>query len=88
MSFESIFASARVVDLILVFMLVEASALILLWRIRGRGLKPADLIATLAAGACLLLALRSALAGATGMMVAFLLLSLVAHLADLARRWR
>lgn len=48
-----------------------------------------ELAANLAAGAFLLLALRAALAGAGPVWIAASLLgALVAHLADLALRWR
>jgi hypothetical protein len=43
----------------------------------------------LLAGACLLMALRSALSGSGwAWIAAWLFAALVAHLADLARRWR
>lgn len=83
------FASGRIVDAILAFMVVEA-VLLIAWRARtGRGIAAADLLANLAAGATLLLALRAALAGAAWSWVAAALMAaLVAHVADLSRRWR
>jgi hypothetical protein len=52
-------------------------------------LPPGDIVALLAPGACLMLALWAAMAGAwwgwTGLA---LTAALVAHLVDLARRWR
>lgn len=81
-------ASGRIVDLVLVVMAIEAIVLIGLWRRTGRGVAPVDLLANLAAGACLLGALRSALVGAGEVWVGgFLVLAFVAHIADLTRRW-
>jgi len=82
-------ASGRIVDLILVLMAAEAVGLILYRRATGRGIAPLDLIVNLAAGACLLLAVRAALGGAGwGWIAASLAAALAAHLADLGRRWR
>ncbi len=76
-----LFASGRIVDAILLLTALEAGALLLLRR--------RDLLATLLAGAALLAALRLALAGAEWTWVALALLAaLIAHLFDLARRWR
>lgn len=82
-------ASGRVVDLILALMAVEGTVLAVHHRRTGRGIPLPDLAVNLAAGACLLLALRAALtdAGWTG-TAAWLGLALAAHLADLGRRWR
>ncbi len=85
---SALFASGRVVDAILLVVLAEAVALALLHRATGRGPPPAALLPNLAAGACLLLALRGALRGAAWPFLALCLLgSLVAHLADLRVRW-
>ncbi len=84
-----LFASGRIIDLILALTAVEAVALIAWHRRSGRGIAAADLLPNLAAGACLLLAVRVALAGAGWMWAALCLAgSLVAHLSDLRRRWR
>jgi len=86
---SELFASGRVVDLILV--LVAAEALLLWWRHRrgGRAPDPGDVASNLAAGVCLLLALRGALVGAWWGWIALCLSSaLLAHAADLARRAR
>ena len=81
--------SGRIVDLILLLVLVEAACLIG-WRCRsGRGPRPAMVIANLAAGGSLLLALRAALAGASWPWIACALgVALAAHIADLGLRWR
>jgi hypothetical protein len=84
-----LFASGRIVDLILGLTLLEGLLLALYHRRTGRGVAPADLVPNLLAGACILLAARGALVGAWWGWVALALAgSLVAHLADLGRRWR
>ena len=83
-----IFTSGQIADIILALVVLEAVALIAYWRVTGRGIAAADLLPNLAAGACLLLALRTAITGAGWIWTAaFLAAALVAHLADLARRW-
>lgn len=83
-----LFASGRAVDLVLAFVAVEALVLALHRRHTGRGLPPADLAALLLPGVGLLLALRAALVGAWwGWTALALLAALLAHLADVGRRW-
>lgn len=83
-----LFAGGRIVDGILAFMLIECAALTLLRRRSRRGLGSVELIVTLSAGAALLLALRSALAGSGWQSVAVWLgAALAAHLLDLRLRW-
>jgi hypothetical protein len=85
---SALFDSGRIVDLILVLVVLEALLLLGLRVRRGGGIMPRALLANLLAGACLLLALRSALTGADWVWPAmFLLLALPAHLADLYGRW-
>ena len=85
---QDMVTSGRVVDLIIAFMAVEALALFVYCRRTPLGPAPADIVAMLLAGLCLLLALRAALTGADWFWVAaFLFAALIAHLADLRRRW-
>ena len=85
---EELVASGRIVDVILGLVVVQFIALALYRRATGRGPAPADIAFSLLAGAGLLLALRAALTGADWTSIAaFLAAALVAHLADLARRW-
>jgi hypothetical protein len=86
---DSLIRDGTIVPLILGLMAVEAAAL-LVWRARtGTGPAPLPLLVNLAAGASLLGALWAALSGAGGPAVGGLLaLALVAHLTDLALRWR
>lgn len=84
-----LFASGRVVDLVLVLMAVEGAALALHRSRTGRGVPIPGLLAFLCAGACLLLALRGALVGAPWWWMAAALAGAgAAHAADLALRWR
>ena len=84
---SELFATGRIVDLILGFMAVEGLALAILRRRIGRGLALADVAANLLSGFCLLLALRAALDGAwRGWTALALAAALTAHLADLKRR--
>jgi hypothetical protein len=85
----NLFATGRIVDLILAFTAIEAALLVAWHRRSGRGPAPADLLSNLMSGVCLMLALRGALVGAWwGWIAAGLLAALVAHLFDLQRRWR
>jgi hypothetical protein len=85
---SALFASGRVIDLILGLTAAEAILLILWHRRTGRGVPPRPLLLNLLAGACLLLAVRAVLCGAGWPWVALALAgSLLAHLADLRERW-
>lgn len=84
-----LFSSGRIVDLILALMVLEGLLLVGWHRLTGKGPAPLDVVANLLAGALLLAALRAALMGAHWTHVAlWLLAAFIAHLADLARRWR
>ncbi len=88
MRLAGLFASGRIVDLVLFFVVIEATVLIVLHRKTGRGIANGDLLVSLGAGIALLLALRAALVGLPWPgIAACLVLALVAHLLDLARRW-
>jgi hypothetical protein len=81
---EGLFASGQIVDLALALLGLEA-ILLLVWKgLGGRPPSPLRVLPTLAAGACLLLALRASLTGAGWPLVAaWLTLGLISHLADL-----
>jgi len=81
-------ASPRLAEAILGVLVLEALALLLYWRARGRGIAPAGYIWNLAAGAFFLLALRAALAGQDTWVAPFLAGAGLAHLADMIRRWK
>jgi hypothetical protein len=81
-------SSGRVVDIAILVTVAEAAALVAYRWATGRGLALSDVAAMLGAGLCLMLALRAALTGAAaGWIAAFLVAALLAHLADLRRRW-
>jgi hypothetical protein len=83
-----LFASGRVVDLVLAVMALEAIAFVVFRRQTGRGIAP-GLLWNLLAGAGLLIALRGALVGATWPWIGLpLMVALVAHIADIAQRLR
>ena len=84
-----LFASGRIVDLILAFVALEALVLIG-WRLyRGRGPSPVTLACNLAAGAALMLAIRAALTGSDWTIVAgCMLASLAAHLTEMCLKFR
>ncbi len=80
-------ASGRVVDLALLLLAVEAGVLIVYRHRTGRGVAALDLIPGVAAGACLLLALRAALSDVSAVWIAVAMsAALPAHLYDLYRR--
>ncbi|MBK5958509.1 hypothetical protein CCR97_09855 [Rhodoplanes elegans] len=85
-----LFASGRVIDLILALVVVETIALALAGRmpaLAGRLPPLRRLLPNLAAGACLLVAVRAALVGADWVWVAAsLFAALMAHVADLLTR--
>jgi hypothetical protein len=83
---QSLVSSWRIVDLILLFMLIEVAALLAYRRLTGRGLKPLNLVLMLLPGLCLLLALRAGLTGGWTGVLAWLGAALVCHAADLWRR--
>jgi hypothetical protein len=81
--------SGRAVDLILGLLVIEAAVLLTFHHRTGRGLGARQLLGLLLSGGFLLLALRAALTDAGWLWIgAWLTLALVAHLADLAMRWR
>ncbi|MCU0790156.1 MAG: hypothetical protein MUE79_03745 [Nitratireductor sp.] len=82
------FADGWIIDIILGLMALEAVALIALRRSLGRGPSPLEILASLAAGLCLLIALRTALTGGPWQLIAAALAaSLVVHLTDMRLRW-
>ncbi|MBS0579161.1 MAG: hypothetical protein JSR36_07845 [Proteobacteria bacterium] len=83
------FAGPHVADIALGALLLEGVVLLEYHRRTGSGVRPADLAMGLVPGACLLLALRFALAGAGGAVLSFFLsAAFLTHLADTRRRWR
>jgi hypothetical protein len=84
-----LFATGRIVDLILAITAIEAILVVAYHRRTGRGIAPAAFLGTLLSGVWLMLALRGALVGPWWGWIALCLVgSLVAHLVDLRCRWR
>ena len=84
-----LFASGRIVDIVLIVTCLEGLVLIAMHRVTRRGPKPIDIAANLGAGMCLMLALGAALRGSDWPWIALWLgLSGAAHALDLRRRWR
>jgi hypothetical protein len=83
-----LFATGKVVDLILVLMIAETLVLAGYHHLTGRGISTVPLLTNMAAGACLLLALRAALAGGSWSVIAIALsAALGMHALDLRSRW-
>lgn len=81
--------SGAIVDFMLVFVAVEVTVLIALYRLRGFGLAPTALLLNIGAGTSLMLALRATLYGHDWPLIALWLVSaLIFHVSDLAYRFR
>ena len=86
---DALFANGRVVDLVIALTVCEGLFLVWLRRRSGKGLALADVMGNLGAGIFLMLALRAALLReASENISVWLVAALIAHLADLYRRWR
>ncbi len=80
---------ALLIDLVIVFTLLEGAALVVYHRITGKGVAPRDFALNMASGLCLMLALRCLAHGAGAAWVAlFLVAAGLAHGTDLWLRWR
>ncbi len=79
----------QLIDAVIVFTLIECLLLLAYHRSTGKGVAPRDFLANMAAGLCLMLALRC-LAADLGVawVVLCLLAAGVAHGVDIMRRWR
>ncbi len=84
-----LFYSGLILDIIIGLVFVEGAALVAYHRLTGRGPTPRDALSNLAAGLALMIAARAALVDADWRWIAlWLLAGLLAHLWDLAQRWR
>jgi hypothetical protein len=89
LSLEQIVLSGRLVDFALLVLVVESIAVILIHRRTGQGPDAPRVLSNAAAGGTLMLALRAALVGQGWLWITlWLLCALVAHVTDLALRWR
>lgn len=81
--------NGRLIDWIVALLAFEALALSAVRAFLGRGPSVVSTTANCAAGGALFLALRAAMANAPFVVIGgCLLVALVAHIADLAMRWR
>lgn len=86
---EDLFASGRIVDIIIALMVVEAIVLIAYHKSTGQGIKVPQVLSNLLAGICLFLALRLAITDAHWTWIGVALAAaLAAHVLDLTSRWR
>ncbi len=89
MNLESLISSGRIVDIMVIFVIVEVLVLIVYWRVKQRGIPTVPLLANIGAGGSLMLALGASIKGAGHLVVALCLVAaLVFHLTDLALRWK
>lgn len=86
---EALFSGPRLADMVIALAVLEGLALVVFYRATGRGIAPGDYLFNLVSGLCLMLALRSLLAGnGWPWQAGWLLAAGLAHWADLWRRWR
>jgi len=85
---DDLFASGRLIDVMLIALLAEVVVIQLYRRRTGGGIALVPLLLNLGAGGSLMLALRAALTNADWRWVGFCLtLALLFHLADQRQRW-
>lgn len=87
--FESLIFSGRIVDLMIVFLVLEIVGIAWLRKFRGVGIPVGPLLVNIGAGGSIMLALRAALTNAGWQWITlFLVSALVFHVSDLAIRWQ
>ena len=85
---ESLVTTGRIVDLMLLFVVVEVALIGIYRRRRGGGIAMVPLLVNVGAGGALMIALRMCATQAGWRWVAvFLVTALLFHVADLAMRW-
>ncbi len=86
---EDLVTSGRIVDIMIVFVIIEVVLLLGYERATGRGVAPYSLLVNVGAGGSLMLALRAVFSEADWTIVAgCLVASLVFHTLDIRQRWR
>ena len=89
MNLSTLISSGRIVDIMVLFVVVEVIVLIVYRQRTGRGVPVVALLANVGAGGSLMLSLGAALKGmGASVIAAFLVLSLIFHVTDLVIRWR
>ncbi|MEL7538759.1 MAG: hypothetical protein AAFZ58_01990 [Pseudomonadota bacterium] len=85
---QQLIESGRIVDVMLVFVVLEIVVLVTYRARTGHGIPPLPLLLNIGAGGSLMLALGASLKGFGWQVVAGLLIAaLVFHVADLRQRW-
>ncbi len=86
---QGLIASGRIVDIMLVFVVLEVAALLVYRGVTGRGLGVAALLLNIGAGGSLMVALKLVFDDAPWQWIAAALLaSLFFHASDIIYRWR
>ena len=89
MRLNELIGSGRIVDIMVLFVIIEVIALVLYWWRTGKGVPTVPLLANIGAGGSLMLALGATLKGMSAMTIAVCLIaSLIFHMTDLAIRWQ
>ena len=85
---EMLITTGRIVDIMVAVIVIEVLAIVLIRKARGGGIATGPLLLNVGAGGSLMLALRASLSDAGWLWIAaFLVLSLVFHVADQWQRW-
>ena len=86
---QQLVVSGRIVDLMIVFVVLELAVVDVYRRLRGSGVPTLSWLVNVGAGVSLMLALRAALSGSSWVWIAaFLVSALVFHVGDLLMRWQ
>lgn len=89
MNLSHIISSGRIVDIMVLFVIVEVLLLLFYYHRTGRGVATLPLLANVGAGGSLMLALGAVLKGFDTNVIALCLVSsLIFHVTDLAIRWK
>lgn len=89
MQLNDLIGSGRIVDIMVLFVVIEVIVLIVYWKRTGKGVPTVPLLANIGAGGSLMLALGATLKGMGSATIALCLIaSLIFHLTDLAIRWQ
>ncbi len=89
MNLSDIISSGRIVDIMVLFVVIEVIALTIYWRRTGKGIALIPLLANIGAGGSLMLALGATLKGFVPEIIALCLISsLIFHVTDLVIRWK
>jgi hypothetical protein len=86
---QELILTGRIVDIMLVFIILEILVVLVIRNYRGGAVPPLPLLVNIGAGGSLMLALRVALTGSAWPLLAACLVSaLIFHVLDLYLRWQ